>query len=347
MPKPQQLPSGKYRVQLTTPAGRRSKTFSSRANATKWLRKVEHEIDVSKWKDSAKAERTTFAAIGQQYIDKVLPHHKSGKITVYTIRRLIRWFGGYRLTQITPAVVADWKEHRLEQVSNGTVRREMIYLRVMLKTAINEWDCHLPHGNPVLSIRLPPAARPRDRRPTEAEVTAIVEASESAHLSSIILLGIESAMRRSEMTLMVWEWIDLIRRLVTLPDEATKTGVGRQVPLSTKATALLRDIHQAQGGPATGRVFPLDPNAVTRAFIRARRRARAAYHDECRRLGRQPDPRHLEDLRLHDLRHEATSRLFERGFSVVEAQLVTGHKTLEQLMRYTHLKPESVLDKLG
>ena len=55
----------------------------------------------------------------------------------------------------------------------------------------------------------------------------------------------------------------------------------------------------------------------------------------------------VEDWRFHDLRHEATSRLFERGFNVMEVALVTGHQDLRMLKRYTHLKPESLVARLG
>jgi integrase len=55
----------------------------------------------------------------------------------------------------------------------------------------------------------------------------------------------------------------------------------------------------------------------------------------------------IPDIRLHDLRHEAASRLFEKGLNVMEAASVTGHKTLSMLNRYTHLNPTDIAKKLG
>ena len=55
----------------------------------------------------------------------------------------------------------------------------------------------------------------------------------------------------------------------------------------------------------------------------------------------------IEDLRFHDLRHEATSRLFERGLDVMEVASITGHRTLVMLARYTHLKAATLAAKLG
>ena len=55
----------------------------------------------------------------------------------------------------------------------------------------------------------------------------------------------------------------------------------------------------------------------------------------------------ISDLRFHDLRHEATTRLFEKGLNVMEVAAITGHKDLRMLQRYTHLKPETIASKLN
>ena len=55
----------------------------------------------------------------------------------------------------------------------------------------------------------------------------------------------------------------------------------------------------------------------------------------------------IEDLRFHDLRHEATSRLFEKGLNPVEVATITGHKDTRMLMRYTHLRAEDLVERLG
>ncbi|MQR00081.1 tyrosine-type recombinase/integrase [Glaciimonas sp. GS1] len=55
----------------------------------------------------------------------------------------------------------------------------------------------------------------------------------------------------------------------------------------------------------------------------------------------------MMDLRFHDLRHEKACRLFERGLNVLEIASVTGHKALQMLQRYTHLRAEDLARKLG
>lgn len=74
---------------------------------------------------------------------------------------------------------------------------------------------------------------------------------------------------------------------------------------------------------------------VTHAFERAVKRARRRYEDECKEAGTRQDPKYLTDLRFHDLRHEATSRL-AAIFSMHELTKITGHKDPRMLMRYYH-----------
>ena len=55
----------------------------------------------------------------------------------------------------------------------------------------------------------------------------------------------------------------------------------------------------------------------------------------------------ITGLTFHDLRHEATSRLFEKGLALTEVAAITGHKTWQMLKRYTHLRAEDLVGRLG
>ena len=131
-------------------------------------------------------------------------------------------------------------------------------------------------------------------------------------------------MRQGEIVHLRWEHIDLTRRTAHLPD--TKNGEPRTVPLSRAAIETLRALPRSLHGD----VFPgLTTEAIKRSFSRATRRAQ------------------IVDFRFHDLRHEATTRLFERGLNIMEVSSVTGHKDLRMLRRYTHLRAEDLAQKLG
>jgi integrase len=89
-------------------------------------------------------------------------------------------------------------------------------------------------------------------------------------------------------------------------------------------------------------VWGVQSHAVSVAWRRAVSRARAVYAKKCQATGEDPDPSFLADLTFHALRHEATSRFFEKGFNPMQVSAITGHKTLQMLKRYTHLKAEDL-----
>ena len=66
-----------------------------------------------------------------------------------------------------------------------------------------------------------------------------------------------------------------------------------------------------------------------------------------REFKRARDRAGITDLRFHDLRHTATTRLFERGLGIMEVASITGHEDLKMLKRYTHLRAEDLVERLG
>ena len=131
-------------------------------------------------------------------------------------------------------------------------------------------------------------------------------------------------MRRSEIANLLWENVDLKGKTAYL--ERTKNMSERTVPLSPAALGILKSIPRN----ISGSVFGMSANAITIAMKRARKKAK------------------LENLTFHDLRHEATSRLFENTpLDVMEIAEITGHKNLQMLKRYTHLRAERLAEKLA
>ena len=136
-------------------------------------------------------------------------------------------------------------------------------------------------------------------------------------LACLVLLGCSESDTHSDPA-------HTYRRIVTLAD--TKSGGARAVPLSKRAVKTIKSLPRR----LDGELFPeAGASSVSHKF-------RAL----CDRAG-------IEGLRFHDLRHEATSRLFELGLNPMEVAAITGHKTLVMLKRYTHLRAEDLARKLG
>jgi len=107
-------------------------------------------------------------------------------------------------------------------------------------------------------------------------------------------------------------------------------------------------LYDLAANTAAGSVFKTTQSAVAQAFKKAVKRARSRYEAACARIRKQPDSKFLIGIRMHDLRHEATSRLFEMGiFGDREVMKITGHKTSAMLTRYTHLRAESLAEKMA
>ncbi len=225
-------------------------------------------------------------------------------------------------------------------------------------TAINvarkEWGIHIE--NPVAIIRRPPSPKARERRLSDEERTWLIEEltpqgryedgtlsdrTRNPWIRPVVLFALETAMRLSEILSLHWENVSIKGKKATLPD--TKNGSTRDVPLSSRALAVLIGLPQS----LDGRVFPVTDNAVKLAFRRAVARARERYLETCQAEHKKPIKDFLLDFHFHDLRHEATTMLAGYLNNVLELAAVTGHKDLRMLKRYYHPKAEDLAEKLG
>ncbi|CAJ0893484.1 Tyrosine recombinase XerC [Ralstonia sp. LMG 32965] len=285
------------------------------------------------------SEGTTLADLLDRYLTEVSPTKRSGNSDKSRVVAITKRLGAYKLTALTPQLLAEYRDERLKTLNPQTVIHHLALINRTLTLATREWGFVLHGGVPkVVKPKLPPG---RDRRVQQGELEAIVAATESAVLADLIPFAVETGMRRGEMLALDWEYVDFERRTAYLPK--TKTDTPRTVPLSSKALAILQKRQEAGEGVP----FAMQEDAATTAFMRAVRRARRVYEAVCLTEGKPPSVRWLVGIRLHDLRHEATSRFFEKGLSVMEVTTITGHKTMGMLKRYTHLRAQDVALKLG
>ncbi|OMW08633.1 integrase [Burkholderia pseudomallei] len=316
-----------------------SKKFATKIEALAWGRMIESEMDRGLFASRNDAERTTLADLLDRYTRDISPTKRSGGSDMGRAGKLKKQLGAYKLTALTASHLVDYRDARLKEVSPQTVVHELNLLNRVLTLAIREWGIVLPAGVPkVIKPRKPQG---RDRRLHPDEIQAIIDATESLDLRDFIRLAVATGMRRGELASLRWESIDLARRTAHLP--VTKTDSPRTVPLSTDAVTILHARRVAQCVAP----FNVTSDALTRAFCRAVQRARKLYVSTCAVLDRPIDSNWLIGIRLHDLRHEATSRLFEKGLNPMEVASITGHKTLSMLQRYTHLRAEDLAKKLG
>lgn len=325
MPTIRKKGEGQYHVQIRKRGyPTQTRTFTKEADARAWATVIESEMVRGVFVSRTEAEATLVKDVLQRFVKEVLPTKRSEQSDKSRIKTLTEAFGDYRLASLSSTQVAKFRDQRLKVVGPQSVIHEINLLNRVLKTATMDWGIALPGGLPTAQVRKPAKPRGRDRRVTKDEITKILEMTGSVELRTVVTLAVETGMRRGELASLAWDDIDLKKQTAHLPK--TKTDVPRTIPLSKAAVKTLKD----WGIKTEGRVFALQPASMSQAFDRA-----------C-----EPHRANIPGVRFHDLRHEATSRLFEKGLNVMEVATITGHKTLDMLKRYTHLRAEDLAKKL-
>ena len=138
----------------------------------------------------------------------------------------------------------------------------------------------------------------------------------------VVEFALETAMRRGEILSLIWRNINFEKRTAYLP--MTKNGEYRYVPLSTRAVNILNSLPQSENEY----VFKLEAQTLSIGFKRCTKRA------------------NVVDMRFHDLRHCAITNLSSKFLNVLELAAISGHKSLNMLKRYTHIKAEDLVKKL-
>lgn len=287
------------------------------------------------------AERITISDALNRYLREVVPTKRASTQSGNRSQaeHLRRFFGDYALAAVMPDLVAAYRDKRRleEHRAANTVRVELALLSHVFEMAIKEWRLGLSI-NPVRAIRWPAPGQGRDRRLSAAEEAKLLEACDSHSnpmLGWMVRLALSTGMRAGEIQRLQRQDLNLKRRFVTLRD--TKNRETRAVPLVPDALAVLEN---ALANP----IRPIDTELV---FFgepgRDGKRRGFEYKPEWRRIKAEIG---LEDLRFHDLRHEAVSRLVELGLSDQEVAAISGHRSMQMLRRYTHLRAEDLVHRL-
>ena len=297
------------------------------ADAEAWARKVEREMDTGTWRDSSEADRTTLGEGLSRWRDEVLPDlAPSSQITDGNrIKMLMRYsIARISLSRLRSADLADFiKERRAEGVSGNTIRLDLAQISRVFSTAKDSWGME-GLQNPVQSLgrSKPRVSKGRERRLEPGEEDKLMAVA--GPFGPIIQFALATAARRGEIADLRWENVNLARRTMLLVD--TKNGTNRTAPLSTAAMAVLENLPRR----IDGNVFAMTEMQITKTMRRITKKAG------------------IEGLTFHDLRHEATSRLFERT-TLPEKKIaqITGHKTAQMLWRYAHLRADDLVEAVG
>lgn len=308
------------------------RTFDTHAEAEAWARVVESEMDRGIFVSRVEAERTTLAEALKRYKTEICSRKAHPAQEYQRVDRWLREPLAHRyLANLKGADFAQYRDmRRAAGRAENTIRLELALVSHLFEIARKEWGME-SLLNPLKNIRKPSGSRERDRRLRAGEydrIAAALAESENPCAPQAFDLAIETSLRQGMLVQLQWEWVDLSRQVITIPASFRRhgnKGVPPVLPLSKRAVEVLKSLSVQASGP----VLPTTANALRCVWKRA-----------LKDLG-------IKDLRWHDLRHEAASRLFEKGLHPLEVASITGHKSLTMLRRYTHLQPEALVAKLG
>lgn len=308
-----------------------SQTFEKRAQANAWKAKRQAELEAIADGEVA-ASAGSVGKLIQRYIDEFCAN--AGKTKIGQLKHLLKFpFATLQAEQLTSGVLVDHVRARRLKVGPATALTDLIWVRTVYRTARLVWRLDVPLEEVESALytckqfNLVAASGERERRPTTAELEQLSNyflqrAQEDKRVEipmyDIMWFAVHSTRREAEIT----------RLLRSDNDERDKSGMVRDLKHPRKKKGNNKRFKYTdeawkimQRQPDTGDViFPYNPRSISKAFTIA-----------CDKLG-------IEDLHFHDLRHEATSRLFEAGYSIPEVQLFSLHEDWNNLRRYTQLR---------
>lgn len=332
------------RVGILTPA-------QARDRAREVLADVVRGLDPMAKRREARAH-TLKSFLTERYGPWVETNRKSGAATCSRLRAcFLRELGDKNLADVTPWLAEKWRSSRLKAgIKPATVNRDLTSLKAALQKAV-EWN--LIEQNPLAKLKPTKVdTRPNVRYLSDDEETrlrAALDARETEmqaerdnankwrasrgyellpsvrdHLKPLVLLAINTGLRRGELFNLTWEDVHLGRAMLTVRGEGAKAGQTRHVPLNAEAKAVLAAWKKE--APDVALVFPgRDGGRLDNV-----KRSWASALDAAK----------IKNFRFHDLRHHFASRLVMAGVDLNTVRELLGHADIKMTLRYAHLAPE-------
>lgn len=348
--------SHQFRVKIRRNGVSQNKTFETRRAAQDWARLFEGKVSGDDFVDHSRARETTLSKALDWYEDVIVPKTpRSSKVKLGLIRywRNSR-FADWSLVSLHPWDLMEWRrdvldEDNAEEGAQVGPNAEFgvqscIHRLNLISHLYGQWSLihKSPVDNPVVRGVRPVLGSGRERRldaqpdkdgkTEEARLYAVCDASKSKWLGAAVRIAIETGLRQAELAGLTFDRLHLDDPHPHIDLPRTKNNRPRRVPLSTRAVNAFKTLMpEEKHGIGKRKVLSIEtPRAIGHAF---------------RAVVKEKD---FPDLRWHDLRHEAVSRLFENtDLRDNEIMAISGHLSTEMLKRYSHLRSHRLASRLG
>lgn len=265
--------------------------------------------------DYVKPVRTSFAELGQRYMNYAKVHKRSWVRDGQILTHLNGAFGHLLLSQVTAQPIERYKEQRAQSVSPATINRELAGLKRMFNLA-EQWGLHRGR-NPMKGIRFLAENNLKLRTLSEEEEGRLLSHC-SPYLQDLVIFAINTGLRLGEILNLTWEEVDLENGILTLLVRKNRRVL--EMPLNEKALPVVKGWHGIRKSeyvfynPETGEQWKDLWLGLKKA---------------CRKAG-------LTGITWHTFRHTFASRLNGNGTDLVTVKELLGHADIKTTLRYAH-----------
>ena len=296
---------------------KREKAGPNKRLAELALEKRKIQIAEGRFLDVKKGERVTFDEIAQDFLSYSRNNKSSYVRDVVIVKNLEGFFGGKRLTEITPILIEQYKGKRLkERKAPATVNREVGCLKCMFNWAIKNDKAV---ENPVKRVNLLKEDNTRTRYLSRGEIRRLLDACPEC-LRRIVICALLTGMRRGEILSLKWDDVNLSQGIILV--KHTKTGRIREIPICGLLERVFLECSKNTDG------IYVFCNEQAKSY----RRIDTFFQSVVKRTN-------IQDFCFHDLRHTAASYMVMLGIDLATVKDILGHRKIDMTLRYAHLAP--------
>jgi integrase len=299
---------------------RREKVGPSKGQAIEALAVRESEIAQGKFKLLPKRGAPIFESLTQKYLALVSIHKRGHCVERYIMQTLNTHFGKSKVYNLTAEDSEKYKAIRSKSVKPATINRELTLAKHILSKGV-EWG--LVAENPFRRVSNLKVQKHIERVLSPEEQVKLINACghvRARFLRPIVLLAVNTGMRRGELLSLEWTRVDLDRRTIRIINAKSVAG-DRIIPMNDTVHALLSALSSPAGGPL---VFPSN-----RKLGESLLDVKKGFHKAVGLAG-------IPHIRFHDLRHTFATRLVRAGVDIVTVQHLLGHSKITMTARYAH-----------
>jgi excisionase family DNA binding protein len=299
------------------------KEAQTRGEASIALQQKVAEVFNGKFHPFRKNDSMKFSRLAETYLEDYAKVKKRSWKTDkgYIEKSMKPFFKDASITQITPLDVEKYIKRRLEDgVSKTTVNRCLQILKRMFNLAI---DWGYASENPVRKVRLFSEKDNLKERVLSAEEEVRLLDASPEHLKPIIIMALNTGMRRGEILGLRWLNVDFERRIIKI--EKSKSGEQRSIEINGTLLELFRRLRTANPGSE---------------FVFSTFKTRQPFVEVGKAFRRASKIAGISGVRFHDLRHTFASRLIEAGVDIITVKELLGHSSVKITERYTHTRSE-------